>query len=484
MHLQQLCRSLKLLEQKSIHPLRWCRNMSLCVTELDEPLAHTAGTSDLLSIFFACNNLRDVELYVRFREDSKLGDFRPVWGLMLGHLSKQRNLRVDLTLDTEPALAAYDYPFDDLHSSLVRLTIITARSLTECIPRGELSKFEHLESLRIHPDSGDAYTAAENSLCWKEIGQVQLKHLNFFSRRPALKWDNHESAILPSTLETIHISCRDYDGIDTNPIELLKQKPDLRSLSLTPLYDRTFANENERDNYERVRFPLPSPSCQLCRQQISATYCLTRLVLEINCPSAAFREIVSGCPMIEDLVMPSCLENDDLLCLVSKCKLLRELDFSCWEAPYENCLYTAHGLAFLCEAKQLTHVSTNCLPLERIMPVLEHWAVNLAALKWLYVGGFCYCQTLEDRIKSCKDKSWEALTRNNHLNGYGTTAFCCLEEEARAINLPNVPRWSSERRAEMVDWISGFVGRRGRREFIDMAAMRSDLMDDNSAGLE
>lgn len=151
----QFCDSLQLFEQQSVGPLKWCRNISLCVESGQVTKLRTAGTSEIISIFLCCSNLRQAKLYVNLHKHGELREFQLIWRLLVHRRSKQNHLRVHLFLDIEPDLNRNDYRFDDPHNNLVGLDISSANPLVDCIPLGELSRFARLERLRIRPNLED-----------------------------------------------------------------------------------------------------------------------------------------------------------------------------------------------------------------------------------------------------------------------------------------------------------------------------------------
>jgi len=105
---------------------------------------------------------------------------------------------------------------------------------------------------------------------------------------------------------------------------------------------------------------------------------------------------------------------------------------------------------------------------------LEHWAIQMPQLERVGCG-----TSREDVLGfSLEGGSWESIERKNFLFGYGTSQFCCLEETAHDIFLPGGPRWKPENSAAMKEWIYGFLKFDGRYEYIDIPAMRSNLMSE------
>src|SRR5271154_5217069 len=289
--LDKFCQSLELLEQKSLDPLQWCRYLSLSVNRVDVSTARTASTAELISILLRCNNLRRVQIYLKFNNENDVTSFRLMWGLIVRHLSRhQLNLQLTFAVETVTELSRYDYPFDSLCENLPSLDITTARPLADCIPRGELSRFAHLESLRIHPANieADPYTSSENSLFWNEVRRLQLKHLDFVSGYPALTWNGHDCAILPTSLLTLRIAFYENEDCSQTLMMVLRQLPNLEMLSLNPLYDPDEDPPGEPANAPEF---YPLWDCQLCQRDVLTTYHLTTLNMGIECPSPAFKDI-------------------------------------------------------------------------------------------------------------------------------------------------------------------------------------------------
>ena len=464
--LHKFCRSVQLLEKQSLDPLQWCRNLSLCVENVDLSNARTASTAELISILLRCNHLRRVKIYLKFNNDDDLLGFRLIWGLILLHLSKQQ-LSVHLNLRVETELSRYDYPFDALRENLIALSITTKRPLADCIPRGELSQFTRLQSLEISPsaDADHAYTSSENSLFWNEVQKLQLKHLRIVSRYPALTWNRHDSAVLPTSLRTLQISFFEEDDFSRNPLVVIRQLPNLETLELLSLYDR-----EEDGSADNAGIHQPGyHSCPLCQQPVLTTFRLTRLNVTIECPSPAFRDIVLASPLLEYICFPRDFSNDDIVSTVSACKTLKEVEFC------ESERVNSHGLVFLCKAKTLESIDLQVLQWDLVRPALEHWAMQLPLLTLLPCGS--NDGNVKDFIEWSRHRSWNSINRENLLSGYGTSSICCLEKEARDIILPNKPRWGPENLTAMDNWIRSFVRYDGSED-LDMVAMRSDLMSD------
>jgi len=407
-----------------------------------------------------------------------------MWGLVVWHLSRhQLNLQLTFVVETITELSRYDYPFDRLCENLTSLDITTPRPLADFIPRGELSRFAHLESLRIHPadDEDDLYTSSENSLFWNEVGRLQLKHLDFVFGYPALTWNGHDSAVLPTSLLTLCIAFNENEDRSQTLTMILRQLPSLETLSLNPLYDPDGVPPVEP--VDTAEF-YPISDCQLCQRVVLTTYHLTTLNMGIECPSPAFKDIVFACPLLEDIVFPPRFSNDDIASAVLACKVLKKVEFC------DSDRVNGHGLVFLCKAKTLTHINLEILRWNLVQPALEHWAMQLPLLTLLHCG---YNDgNVKDFCEWCRYRSWESVNRGNFLTGYGWSLFCCgecLEKEAKDIVLPDKPRWNSENRTAMEQWIYSFVRyEAGVRydgstdssgiESLDMVAMRSDLMSD------
>ena len=128
------------------------------------------------------------------------------------------------------------------------------------------------------------------------------------------------------------------------------------------------------------------------------------------------------------------------------------------------------GLLFLCKAKTLQEIeiwSTKCHP-----SVVEQWAIHLPKLQ--RVG----CE--EEFPVLWAEKGWEPIQMEKFRAGYGTSEFCCLEEEIKdLLFIDTMERWSDENSEVMKEWLTKFV--KGHDEppysgYLDMMAMRSDLM--------
>ena len=475
LRLDKFCQSLELLEQKSLDPLQWCRYLSLGVDSVDVSNARTASTAQLMSILLRCNNLRRVQIYVKFSNRDDVMGFRLMWGLIVRHLSRQQ-LSVQLKFVVHTELSPYDYPFDSLRENLTNLDIDTRRPLADCIPRGELSQFAHLESLKIRPsnmDADDLYTSSENSLFWNEVGRLQLKHLDFVSGYPALTWNGHHSAVPPTSLRTLRIAFCENEDSAGNPMMFLRQLPNLETLSLRRFYDLDDDPHDEpTDEPTDYAEVYPPRACQLCHRGVLTTYHLTILYMGTECPSPAFKDIVFACPLLEDILFPPRFSNDDIVSAVSACKVLKKVEFS------DSDRLSSHGLVFLCKAKTLREISLEVLQWDLIQPALEHWAMQLPLLTLLDCG--LNDGNVKDFCEWSRHRSWKSISKGNFLSGYGKSLFCCLEKEAKDIVLPDKPRWNPENRTAMEHWIYSFVRYDGSTdtESLDMVAMRSDLMSD------
>src|SRR5277367_248736 len=206
----QFWQSLKLFEQKSLNPLQWCRNLTLCIESGHVSNARTASTAELVSILLRCNELRQVQIYVKFKNaiDHDLWEFRLTWVQVVRHLSKQKQVSVQLKFETEAKLARYDYPFDDLRECLTSLIIRTKEPLADVIPCGQLSQFQRLKVLRLIPDNPDnPYSSSDKSLFWSEVEKLPLKELEFTTRYPAFKWNFNQHAAFPTSIRTLRVRC-------------------------------------------------------------------------------------------------------------------------------------------------------------------------------------------------------------------------------------------------------------------------------------
>ena len=76
---------------------------------------------------------------------------------------------------------------------------------------------------------------------------------------------------------------------------------------------------------------------------------------------------------------------------------------------------------------------------------------------------------------------WEQVKLDSFVAGYGSSQFCCLEEEAKDIVLQDNSKWGPENSAlYLKTWICGYLkyDQESSYEYLDMLAMREALMSD------
>jgi len=473
LHLDQFRRCLELQEKKSLDPLQWCRNLSLCVAHLRSN-DDTASSAKLVSILLRSNNVREVKFYLRLGEPETVLGFRLAWGLITNHLSNQKQLSVQLHLEILGPLSKYDYPFDALHESVTSLYIKIKKPLTDCIRPGELSQFKRLRTLKIRPSGPEEYSPIHTNLFWDELEKLEIRHLEMVSPFPRLTGTDGRARWPKSirSLEIHFIELRDW--VIRNPMNILRQLPNLESLSLKTMDEKKFEGyvQPDPDDDEEIAHPISTPpNCRLCQNRVFTTHALRKLHLSVYCGESSFRAVILASPLLEVIHLPIGATNDDLVFIAYTCQALKEVGFAEDDIWPE---FSAYGLVFLCGAKTLGSIDVWGLQWNSVEIALEHWVVKMPQLKRIRFG-----YHREDVVDKLQDVgNWKPIERDNFLTGYGKTQFCCLEEKAGDILLPGKPQWGPEDWAAMKEQIYGFLkfDQDGQYQYIDVPAMRSELM--------
>jgi hypothetical protein len=360
-------------------------------------------------------------------------------------------------------LSEYDYTLAGLHDNVTSLDIFTNRNLADCISQGELLQFEWLAELDVFSQYTGMYTAIESAKFWEEVEYLPLKHFGIYGSCPPLIWNNGQ-ANLPTSLQTLCIySAREHIP---DPSYFFRQLPNIESLDLRSRPSQEDQLLDPDDGAELSPVPDSERPCRLCQplRHASTTHPLRILKLSLPCTSKSVQKIIAAAPLLEEIEFPRMSTNDDIVYVVSRCKNLKKVlvnrAMSCND----------FGLLFLCKAKTLIEIEiwgTKCHP-----SVVEQWAIHLPKLQ--RVG----CD--EEYPELWDEAGWEPTQMEKFPSGYGTSEFCCLEEEIKDLLLiDTMERWSDENSEAMKEWLAKFV--KGHDEppytgYLDMMAMRSDLM--------
>ena len=455
----EFCRSLELQERKYLNPLQWCKTLTLGVNYRVD----TASTAGIISTILRCNNVRDLQISLGLHETETLLAFRLTWGLIVRHFSRQQlSIRLDLSIDGR--FSQYDSPIAGLQENVTRLNIYTNRNLTDCISPGDLLQFERLAELNVFSFYTGMYTTIESAQFWDEVENLPLKHFRIRSNCPPLIWNNGQAS-LPTSLQSLRIHLREHDHVLPDPSYFVRQLPNIRSLDLgsRPSQEDQFLDPDGGAELSPV--PDSQRPCRLCQPlpHASTTHPLRILKLSLPCTSKSVQKIIAAAPLIEEIEFPTMSTNDDIVYLVSRCKNLKKVQLNGGMSCNDL------GLLFLCKAKTLIEIeiwSTKCHP-----SVVEQWAIHLPKLQ--RVG----CKAEFPVVWA--EKGWEPIQMDKFRAGYGTSEFCCLEEEIKDLLLiDTMERWSAENSEVMKEWLAKFVRGHGPpyRGYLDMMAMRSDLM--------
>lgn len=495
LHLEQFSRCLELHESRLLDPLQWCRTLSLRFETFDERVT-PENAMEIITILFRARNIGQLKigLHIDEPEPESFDAFSLAWGLITRDLSYRKRLVLELVLQfSNYDLLPYNYPFVRLREILTSLTVATIRPLMDCLPPGELSQFKHLESLKVMQlGLHSIYSSSENYLFWKEVENLPLKFLEVTSPCPALKWNWHdERANLPTSIRILNVNYKEFDFFLRNPMDFVRQLPNLRSLRLISFYEIGQTHVEPADDPEFDRFPNESPHCFLCQSHVSTIYQLRDLNLSIKCGDATFRALILATPLLENLGISSRLTNDAVVFIVSHCKSLKEVAFVRDDVDYDDIEWdigcdlekkkvNCSGLVFFCKMKTLTKLFVNTIEWEPVQRVLEHWVMHLPLLKRVY----CYHYSIttgHDFREPVRQGKEGSITMDDFLAEYGETKFCCLEEEARGISFPETPKWTHANTGEMTDWIIRSVkyDEDRREDYLDMEVLRSDLVNDS-----
>lgn len=487
LHLEQFSRCLELHQSRLLDPLQWCRTLSLRFETFDGRVT-TENALEIITILFRTRNIGQLMICLHIDDPEPCDAFSLVWGLITRDLSYRKQLKLELVLEfSNDELLPYNYPFVRLREILTSLTVETIWPLLDCLPPGELSQFKHLESLKVLPfELNNTYSSRENYLFWKEVENLPLKFLEVTSPCPALKWYHYGRPNLPTSIRILNVNYNELDFFLRNPMDFVRQLPNLRSLRLTSFYELGGSDAEPADDPEIDHFPDGSPRCFLCQSHVSTIYQLRDLNLSIKCGDATFRALILATPLLESLAIYNRVTNDDVVFIVTHCKSLKEVGFECEDVEYDgiecddikkiklNC----SGFVFFCKMKTLTKIFLNTYQWHSVQRVLEHWVMHLPLLKRAYCGR--YISTgygFHDLVHQWKGGS---ITMGDFLAEYGETKLCCLEEEARGISFPETPKWTHANTGEMADWIRRSVkyDEDRRENYLDMEVLRSDLMND------
>jgi hypothetical protein len=472
LHLDQFCSCLERQEKKSVlDPLEWCRFLTLEVDTATLDFGVTS-TAEIVFILLRCNRIRNADIYLRLRDENTLPAFQFIWGLISRSLSKQGQADVRVTLDIDDLKLSLSDLFGGLRERLTELEIYTNRSQIECFPEGSLSMFERLRYFLFLPSANETvYSHHKNREFWKEVENLPLVSLMFVSPYPALKW-NGEIARLPTSIRYLNITFKQCDCVVRNPMDFLRQLPNLQHLSLNIKYGPHDDAEDRDDDAEIDHPTLRSQNCLLCQKPVVTAHPLMALQLEVACNSEAFRAAILASPLLRSITFPPRSNNDDVVFVASSCNALESVDF--FLGPEDQLSINAYGLVFLCKAKKLKRISLDGLEWREVEGLLEPWALQLPCLERVY-----YRMEPAKEIILENKESWEVVKVENFLAGYGPSQFCCLEEEAKGVVLQDRPKWSPENSACMKIWLCSYLREEeGYYAYLDMVAMREALISD------
>ena len=488
LHLEQFSRCLELHESKRLDPLQWCRTLSMRFKIFDEQLT-PENAAEIITILFRARNIGQLKICLHIDDPGPFDALSLAWGLITRDLSYRKQLELELVLEfSNDELLPYNYPFVRIREILTSLTVESIRPLLRCLPPGELSQFKHLESLKVFPlDVNNVYSSRENYLFWKEVEKLPLKFLEVTSPCPALKWNHDERPNLPTSIRTLNINYNELEIFLRNPMNFVRHLPNLRSFRLTSFYQLVDGDAEPADDQEIDHFPNESPHCFLCQSHVSTIYQLRDLDLSIKCSDATFRALILATPLLENLTVSYRITNDDVVFIASHCKSLKEFDFECEDSEYvdpqsdhvDKIKVNNSGLVFFCKTKTITKIFLHSYKLELLRRVLEHWVMHLPLLKGVYCAR--YIEPGDDFLDPVHQGKGGSITMGDILAEYGETKFCCLEEEARGISLPEKPKWTNANSGEMADWIRRSVKHDEDRgeDYLDVEVLRSDLMNDS-----
>jgi hypothetical protein len=198
-------------------------------------------------------------------------------------------------------------------------------------------------------------------------------------------------------------------------------------------------------------------------------YPLRTLELSVACITEGFRAAILASPLLCSIKFPPRSTNDDILFVVSWCSALESVAFAKADQPFIN----SHGLIFLCKAKQLDTISVDGLQWHHVEGILEHLAMQLPCLERITCDGDAKEFILKDTER------WEQIKLDSFVAGYGSSHFCCLEEEAMDIGLQDNPKLSPENSVNLKTWLCSYwKEEEGYSEYLDVVAMREALMSD------
>ena len=398
LHLESLLRCVKRrqfhLNPPKESPYSFCRYLSICARDHTwsdfAPFDLESDILDVAQIVLACNNLRDVDIFLRASQ-VPTAEFLILSELIFRHLSKQPlstfALNIDsLTLpDISPCFGfgTAFISFSTICHKVTHLSLTQRMRVLDLVFEGGLSNFKNLKCLEFFVEHGrgvtvgivepvtflQPFSAPENEAFWRSIKKLPLEHIAFRNLFPALAWDR-TTAQLPPTLRNVILSLptRSDPSIMLIP---LRQLSHLMSL--------TIKNWRILSPFMPDQLPQHAPILPLSNLEILACKQLRSLHIDYSCPSGLLEKIGQQCPHLHEITFPWNTFDDDILFVAKHCINLTHVGL---RIPISSA-----GLINLCDATNLVSIA---LLRDAMRNFDEHvatmWALILPELKRIICG--------------------------------------------------------------------------------------------------
>jgi hypothetical protein len=392
----------------------------------------------IASILTACKNLQHVDFSLDYTSISWMAGAQSILNTLAKHpsASKLKTLRVKLGQEKRERVVTLFCTGDRLLLSGIHI-FITHLSIKQL--GGEhanlnfkfLGSFINLRSFTFglnRKNSRSAlrrFTEPETVIFWNSLKGLPLESLVLYCSFPPFSWDDCV-AILPPNLTTLVITLEPvYQSRKFNPIVILQQLVKLKALTI-----------NLSEASRRPSLPPTESEVNLSLQQFrhQSIICRNLRMLHIHSarPDEFFETVVIHCPLLEDLAVSECTD-DNLLTIATGFKMLSRVAVTLNKRPW----ITLNGLLHLSLAKELSRIYLSGLNMSWLngRVLLETWARTLPLLQWVILRD----SWTRPSDTSVRQMEWEeTCKRENWLCQYHQIGY--EEIDDRGINIAAMRR--------------------------------------------
>lgn len=398
----------------------FCKHISIRIID------GRSGRADLkyiTPIVMACKNLQHIDFSLDYTNVPWAPGSQLILKALVKHPSapKLKTLRMKLGQEKRERVVTLHYIRERLSSSGIcpLITHLSIRQLGGHLADLDFNFLRSFTSLRsftfgLTRKSSRTilrrFTETETIVFWNSLKCLPLDSLVLYSSFPPFSWDDCD-AVLPPNLTTLVITLEPiYQSRKFNPIVILQQLAKLKTLTI-----------NLSEASRRPSLPQTESEADLSRQSFrhQSIVCCDLRVLHIHsaCPDGFFATIATHCPLLEDLAVSGCTD-EDLLTIATGFKMLSRVALTLNKLP---CI-TPNGLLHLSLAKRLSRIYISGLNMAWLnsRELLETWARSVPLLQWVILRDSWMRPSESWRRQveweeTCQRESWLCLY---HMIGY------------------------------------------------------------------